>query len=133
MGGSAKITCKLKMGFSNNNAQLMAPGHQLLEKCVVEKNEYAFSYVSEGDIETDDMIEISCLDDNNQEIILKLRKPDNAHVWDKVTGAIEEGERDNLDVTLVTQEAPCKNKSAQNGYYIWQMVIDAKVMREGGG
>merc|ERR1712207_122968 len=68
------ITCKLKMGFSNKNAQLMAPGHQLLEKCVVEKNEYTYSYISEGDPESDDLIEISCLDENSQEVVLKLAR-----------------------------------------------------------
>merc|ERR1719188_742502 len=75
--GSAKITCKLKYGFNNKNAQLMAPGHQLLEKCVVEKNEYTFSYISEGDPESDELIEISCLDEQSQEVVLKLRKNDN--------------------------------------------------------
>merc|ERR1719410_2182067 len=75
--GSAKITCKLKMGFNNKNAQLMAPGHQLLEKCVVEKNEYTFSYISEGDPESDELLELSCLDENNQETMLKLRKNEN--------------------------------------------------------
>jgi len=129
--GSAKITCKLKLGFSNKNAQLMAPGHQLLEKCVVEKNEYSFSYISEGDPEEDDLIEISCLDDNSQEVVLKLRKDGNDAIWTKVINSIAEAEAADCDVVLVTQEAPSKNKSAQNGYDIWQLVIDAKLMKEG--
>merc|ERR1711933_5778 len=97
---------------------------------VVEKNEYTFSYISEGDPETDDLLEISCLDEQSQEVVLKLRKEGNDAIWGKVMAAIEQGEKEECDVVLVTQEAPSKNKSAQNGYDIWQLVIDAKVMKE---
>jgi len=127
--GSAKITCKLKMGFNNKNAQLMAPGHQQLQECVVEKVEYFFSYVSEGDMETDDLVEISCLDDDSQEVVLKLSKARDA-VWKKVCACIEEGEKEECDVVLVTQEAPTTNKNSKEGYDILQLVIDAKVLKE---
>merc|ERR1719491_938293 len=122
------MTCKLKMGFSNKNAQLMAPGHQLLQKCLMEKVEYSFSYISEGDPETDDIIEISCLDEESKECVLKLRKNDNDAIWTKVHATIAEAEAADCECILVTQEAPSKNKSAQNGYDIWQLVIDAKVI-----
>merc|ERR1712173_329438 len=66
--GSAKITCKLKMGYSAKAAQLMAPGHQQLERCIIEKLEYTYSYM-EGDPKDKDepVITIFCLDESNNE------------------------------------------------------------------
>merc|ERR1712173_275693 len=126
--GSAKITCKLKMGFSSKTAQLMAPGHQQLEKAVIEKLEYTYSY-TEGDPETDDLITLYCMDEAANEVELKLSKERDS-VWKKVMASIEEGEANDDEIVLVVQEGPKRNKNAKEGYDILQLIIDAKVVKD---
>merc|ERR1712173_245443 len=122
--GSAKITCKLKMGYSSKTAQLMAPGHQQLEQVVVEKLEYTYSYI-DGDVDSDESIIINCLDVDNNEVELKLGREREA-VWKKVTETIAEAEENDEEAVLVVMEAPRRNKNSANGYDIYQIVIDAK-------
>jgi len=124
--GHAKLTSKLVNLFNHKTAQIMAPGGKLLEECVVEKVEYCFSYISEGDFEADELVCISCIDANDQEVELKLSKK-REDVWNKVKNVIEEGEKNDKDIFIMTQEAPFPNKNVKEGYEIYQLVVDAKV------
>eukprot|EP00495_Collosphaeridae_sp_1-RS-2012_P008503 TRINITY_DN8467_c0_g1_i1.p2 TRINITY_DN8467_c0_g1~~TRINITY_DN8467_c0_g1_i1.p2 ORF type:complete len:80 (-),score=33.81 TRINITY_DN8467_c0_g1_i1:28-267(-) len=68
--------------FNHKSAQIMAPGGKLLEEVVVEKVEYCFSYISEGDFEEDELVVISVLDSQNEEVELKLSSQ-REDVWKK--------------------------------------------------
>lgn len=127
--GSAKITCKLKMGYSAKAAQLMAPGHQQLSACVIEKLEYTYCYM-EGDPDDKDcdMLLMSCMDDTNTECELKLSRA-RPKVWEKVVGVIQAGEESGDEICLIVQEAPKENKNAKEGYDILQIIIDAKLVK----
>jgi len=124
--GHAKLTSKLVNLFNHKSAQIMAPGGKLLEEVVVEKVEYCFSYVSEGDLDEDELVCISVLDSQDQEVELKLSKKREA-VWNKVKNVITEGEANERDIFIMTQEAPFPNKNVKEGYEIYQLVIDAKL------
>jgi len=124
--GHAKLTSKLSNLFNHKTAQIMAPGGKLLEEVVVEKVEYCFSYISEGDFEEDELVVISVLDSQDQEVELKLSKK-REDVWKKVKNIITEGEEKEKDIFIMTQEAPYPNKSVKEGYEIYQLVIDAKL------
>jgi len=124
--GHAKLTSKLVNLFNHKTAQIMAPGGKLLEQCVVEKVEYGYSYISEGDFKEDELVVISCLDANDKEVELKLSKG-RADVWKKVSSVIEEGEANDKDIFIMTTEAPFPNKNVKEGYEIYQLVVDAKV------
>merc|ERR1719334_3110564 len=71
----------------------MAPGHQQLEGCVIEKLEYTYSYM-EGDPEDKDveLLSIYCLDEANQDVELKLSRS-RPKVWEKVVGVIRKVRR----------------------------------------
>merc|ERR1711920_589213 len=103
-----------------------APGGKLLEEVVVEKVEYCYSYISEGDFEEDELVSISVLDSQDLEVELKLSKK-REDVWKKVKNVITEGEANDKDIFIMTQEAPFPNKNVKEGYEIYQLIVDAKL------
>jgi len=125
--GSAKITCKLKMGFSHKTAQLMAPGHQQLQKALIEKVEYTFAYLEDED---EDVITVCVMDDEDETIELKMSKAREA-AYKKVMSVIEEGEKEDKDVVIIVQEGPRRDtKDAKGpGYIIYQLITEAKIVQ----
>lgn len=129
--GSAKISCKLKLEYSSQATDdIMKAGHEQLNQCIVENNEYSFSFMT-GDPadKTCNLLKISCLDANNNDCELKLSRERQA-VWDKVTSAVAKGMESGEEIILTVQEAPSVNKAARHGYDILQLIIDGKVVKD---